>query len=88
MGGINVSRWLISGLAAAVRPRFGPGPKTAAISATALWFGGTLLAVIGFLMIGIYPTSMLVGWGVLGWVEMILAALVGGWLYREEEAAA
>ena len=72
----------------AARPRFGPGPKTAILSATVLWFGGTLLSLIGYQMIGLYPTGMLVGWGVVGLVEMNLAALVGGWIYREEEAAA
>ena len=71
----------------AARPRFGPGPKTAILSATVLWFGGTLLSLIGYQMIGLYPTGMLVGWGVVGLVEMNLAALVGGWIYREEEAA-
>ncbi len=71
----------------AARPRFGPGPKTAILSATVLWFGGTLLSLIGYQMIGLYPTGRLVGWGVVGLVEMNLAALVGGWIYREEEAA-
>lgn len=69
---------------AASRPRFGPGPKTAIIVAVVLWFGGTLLTLIGYGMIGLYPTGMLVIWGVQGLVEMIVASLVGGWIYREE----
>ena len=69
----------------AARPRFGPGPKTAILAGTVIWLCGNVLALIGYQMIGIYPTSMLVMWGGIGLVEMNLAALVGGWIYREEE---
>jgi hypothetical protein len=80
---------LISGLVlvflyAAARPRFGPGPKTAMIMACALWLGGWLLSLIGYHMIGMYPTGMLVKWGVIGLVEVNIAAIVGAWIYREE----
>jgi hypothetical protein len=83
---------LITGFAlvffyAAARPRFGPGPKTAVIVAVALWLSGYLLSLIGYYMIHIYPTGMLAQWGVAGLVEMIIAALVGGWVYREGAAA-
>ena len=69
---------------AAARPRFGPGPKTAVIVAVVLWFGGYLINLIGYGMVGLYPTGMLLIWGVQGLVEMIVASLVGGWIYREE----
>jgi hypothetical protein len=79
---------LIAGLVlvffyAAMRPRFGPGPRTAVIAAVALWFGGYLLSLIGYGMTGMYPTRLLALWGTVGLVEMIIAALVGGWIYRE-----
>jgi hypothetical protein len=79
---------LIAGLTlmffyAAARPRFGAGPKTAVLVAVAFWIGGYLLSLIGYGMIGLYPSSLLVVWGIIGLVEMILAALVGGWIYRE-----
>lgn len=73
---------------AAARPRFGPGPKTAATVAAALWAGSYLVSLIGFHMIGLYPPSMLAIWALVGLVEMIVAAMVGGWIYREEGAAA
>lgn len=81
---------LISGLVlvffyAAARPRFGPGPGTAVIVAVALFLGGYLLSIMGYGMIGMYPTGMLVWWGAVGLAEMILAALAGGWVYREAE---
>lgn len=68
---------------AASRPRFGPGPKTAAIVATALWAGGMVVSIIGYHMIGLYPTRMLAMWGAIGLVEWNIATFVGGWIYRE-----
>ncbi len=72
---------------AASRPRFGPGPKTAVIVAVALWTGSYLLSLAGYHMMGLYPAGMLVSWGLVGLVEMVIAALVGGWIYREGPAA-
>jgi hypothetical protein len=79
---------LIIGLAlvffyAAARPRFGPGPKTAATIAVALWIAGYLVSLLGYYMIGLFPTSMLALWGLVGLIEVIVAAMVGGWIYRE-----
>lgn len=68
---------------AAVRTRFGPGPKTAACVAIALWCGGHLLSLIAYQMFGLFPVKILVLWAVVGLVEMILAASLGAWLYKE-----
>lgn len=67
----------------AVRPRFGPGPRTAVIVAVAMWIGGYLLALVGYQMLGLFPGRMLVLWGGVGLTEMVLASLLGGWIYRE-----
>jgi len=69
---------------AASRPRFGPGAGTAVKVAVALWFGGYLLSLMGYDMMDLFPNSLIVLWAVIGLVEMIIAAMVGGWLYREE----
>jgi hypothetical protein len=84
---------LIAGLTlmffyAACRPRFGPGPRTAVIVAAGLWVGGYLLSILGYRMLGLFPDGLLMMWGVVGLVEMIVAALVGGWIYREGPASA
>jgi hypothetical protein len=86
--GLTVLVSLISGFVlmffyAAARPRFGPGPRTAILVAVVLWLGGYFLSLVGYHMVGIYPTSLLVMWGAVGLAEMIIAALVGGWIYKE-----
>lgn len=68
---------------AAIRPRFGPGPKTAVIVAVALWLGAYVVSLLGYHYLGLFPARMLVVWGVLGLVELILASLAGAWMYRE-----
>jgi len=68
---------------AAARPRFGAGPTTAVIVAVALWAGGPLLALVGYGMLGLFPSHLLLVWAVLALAELIVAALVGGWIYRE-----
>ena len=68
---------------AAIRPRFGPGPKTAIIAALFAWFGVYLYQnVMGF-GLGIVPArtfAIAIGWGL---VEYIIATLVGAALYGE-----
>jgi len=91
IGAMTVLVSLIAGLVliffyAALRPRFGAGPRTAVIAALATWSGGYLLSIIGYGMVGLYPNSLLTTWAVVGLVEMIIAALAGGWIYREPEA--
>jgi hypothetical protein len=68
---------------AAARPRFGPGPKTAMIVATGLWLGGYLTSLFGYYCMGLFAGPMLLTWGIVGLVEMNLAAVAGAWLYRE-----
>jgi hypothetical protein len=69
------------------RSRFGPGPKTAVIVAVATWFGSHFVALIGYHMVDLYPVGMLAMWGAVGLVELILAAMLGGWIYREPDVA-
>jgi hypothetical protein len=58
--------------------RFGAGPKTAVIAAVALWFGGHLLSLIGYSLVGLQPAGLLTMCGAAGLAEMIIAALIGG----------
>jgi hypothetical protein len=68
---------------AAIRPRFGPGPKTAIIAALFAWFGVVLYKNIIAAALGMMPSNVFAI--VLGWelVEYIVATLVGAALYKE-----
>jgi hypothetical protein len=68
---------------AAIRPRFGPGPKTAIIAALFAWFGIYLYSgiIIGILFGSPLKIMLLVlAWGL---VEYVLAAMAGAALYKE-----
>jgi hypothetical protein len=70
-------------LYALIRSRMGPGPKTAIVAAAILWFCVYVYSgVINGLIIAV-PFSMILIAMVWGFVEYALAALVGGWLYKE-----
>jgi hypothetical protein len=72
-------------LYAAIRPRYGPGPKTALLAGLAVW-------VLAHLWSGVYLGAGFTGlitprlaWIPVAWglVEAPLATLVGAWIYRE-----
>src|ERR1043166_5762534 len=68
---------------AAIRPRFGAGPKTAIIAALFAWFGVYVYQNIIASGLGMVPLKLVVialAWGL---VEYIIATLLGAALYRE-----
>lgn len=68
---------------AAIRPRFGAGPKTAIIAALFAWFGIYFyIGVIQGLLFGT-PLNLLLIMLAWGLVEYIVATLAGAWLYKE-----
>jgi len=74
---------LIILLYAMVRPRYGPGPKTAICAALVIWFCVYIYCgVLNAALFGI-PTNFLIIGFVWGLVEYALAAIAGAWLYRE-----
>ena len=68
---------------AAIRPRFGPGVKTAVIAALFAWFGVVVYPNVIGAAFGFIPTNILLL--VMGWaiVEYIIASIAGAWLYKE-----
>lgn len=68
---------------AAIRSRFGAGPKTAIIAALFAWFGAVVYPNVIGAGFGFIPTNVLLI--LLGWeiVEYIIAAIAGAWLYKE-----
>ena len=75
-------------LYAAVRPRFGPGPKTAVITGLAAWFLLWFLGFGGTLIGGLYPTNLVVIIVIWELFEVPIATLAGAWLYQEGGAPA
>lgn len=74
-------------LYAAIRPRYGAGPKTALCAGSAVWFLAYAYPSAGFGAMGLFPTRLIVIGVVWGLVELLVAAVAGAWLYREEAAA-
>lgn len=69
---------------ASIRPRFGPGPKTAVIAGLTVWGIAWLLTGASFINVGIFPPSQMLVSIVWGLFEVPLAALAGSWFYREK----
>ncbi len=68
---------------AAIRPRYGPGPKTAFCAGLIAWFcvyfyNSAVAAALGFVPLNLFAIALV--WGL---AEYILGALVGAWLYKE-----
>lgn len=79
--------WLVGGiwtmwLYAAIRPRYGPGPKTAAVAGFALWVVGTLVDAF-WASFGVIPPAVLVAPVAASLPAIIVAAVIGAWPYKE-----
>ncbi|MGH9313373.1 MAG: hypothetical protein ACRD09_10675 [Vicinamibacterales bacterium] len=93
--GLGAAGWITSDflfgigvvwLYAAIRPRFGPGPKTAVIAGVALWAIKDL-AYCAMWFTGMYPLNLLVMSGIGGLVATVAAAWVGARIYTEAPSA-
>ena len=77
---------LLVWLYAAMRPRFGPGSRTAIFAAMGVWLCGFLfhmdMLILGMVSQQTYALASLVAL-----VQLIASAWVGGMLYKEDEAA-
>jgi len=72
---------------AAIRPRFGPGPKTAATAAVLFWLFGSLINANN-LLIGMTSRGLWWTIAIISLVNFLLAAWVGAMIYKEEGAPA
>jgi hypothetical protein len=78
-GGI-VTIWLY----AAIRPRFGAGPKTAVFAGLVVWLMGSLFPNLGIMWFGGLFAHQLMLMTTLGAVvEIVVGALAGAALYQE-----
>jgi hypothetical protein len=78
-----ISVWLY----AAIRPRYGAGPKTALCVGSFVWSLGYLLTSVTPFLLNLYPRRIVAIGLTVGLVEVLLATLLGARLYREPNAA-
>lgn len=67
---------------ATMRPRFGPGPKTASMAAIAIW-ASIALIMYGLTTGGLFPMSIWVKMTIYSLVATIIATTAGAALYKE-----
>ena len=92
VGGSAIAVWVLwsflLGIAAiwlyaAIRPRYGAGAGTAFKAGLAVWFLASALWSIGTLNIGLFPSRLILIGTFWGLVEIVLATMLGAWVYKE-----
>lgn len=84
---------LVKGVAAVVlyaliRPRLGPGPRTAVMAGLITWGLCIPLPLAGLLPIHFFGRKFALLWSIYGLFPIVIGAVAGAALYREEAAAA
>ena len=77
---------LLVWLYAAMRPRFGAGPKTAMLAAFVVWLCGFLF-YLDWLILGLMSTALYAMMSVAMLISVAIAAWVGAMMYKEDAAA-
>ena len=70
-------------LYAMIRPRFGPGPRTALIAGLLTWALVLPVPLCGLLPIHFFGRKFALLWAIYGAFPIVAGAVVGSWLYRE-----
>jgi hypothetical protein len=71
-------------LYAAIRPRYGAGPKTAICAGVAVWVAATLVPNVSMMgIMGLFPNDLTIMTTVAGIIEAVAAALAGAAVYKE-----
>jgi len=87
--GLIIMDFIVGGLLvwvyAAMRPRFGPGIKTAVYTALVFWIFGAIMTS-GYMHIGMMSTGLWMSFGVVYLVALLLASIAGAWVYKEDTA--
>jgi len=71
---------------AAIRPRFGPGVGTAVRAALLFWILGGIF-YFGYLAMGMMSPGLWFTFSIVALVNLVLAAIAGAWVYKEEAPA-
>jgi pimeloyl-ACP methyl ester carboxylesterase len=68
---------------AAIRPRFGPGVRTAVCASLAVWGLAYLYPGLFFIVMNLFPRNMMVIGFIWGLGEVVIAGIAGAWVYTE-----
>ncbi len=68
----------------AIRPRYGAGAKTAVIAGLGFWVLSGLIPAISYGSMGLFPANVLVIDTLTYLVMLVVATLVGAWIYKEQ----
>jgi hypothetical protein len=68
---------------AAIRPRFGPGVRTAICASLAVWGLAYLYPGLFYIVMNLFPRGMMVMGTIWGLGEVLIAGVAGAWLYAE-----
>lgn len=74
-------------LYAAIRPRYGSGPRTAVRAGLALWAFSTVTFSVAMASLRIFPARLMAIATAWSLVEIIVAVVVGASLYREKSTS-
>ena len=77
-----VQGFAITWLYAAIRPRFGPGPKTALIAGIGIWFLVSWMHLVWTVFTAASP-SMAIAPIATNLPIVVLSAIAGAWVYKE-----
>lgn len=70
-------------LYAAIRPRYGAGPKTAMCAGATVWMLGVAMANAMMAFLHIYPLWLLLTVTAVGLPELLVASVLGAYIYKE-----
>jgi hypothetical protein len=79
---------LLVWLYAAIRPRYGPGPKAAILSGFVGWIFLYVFWFVYNLAWQLFPQDLVTTSTIWGFFELPIGTVIGAWLYREEPASA
>jgi hypothetical protein len=86
--GFIIGGTLLVWVYAAIRPRFGPGMRTAVYAGLVVWALAALLPNITNAVIGLYGRRLMLYSTLAAIVETVAGAIVGAALYKEADATA
>jgi hypothetical protein len=73
-------------LYAAIRPRYGTGPRTAVMAGIAVWALAYLLQAIPASVMHLFGRRLIVYGIAVGLVEAVAGTVLGAWLYKESDS--